>query len=56
MRLCWAGHVVRMEERKNAHRILFGKLLAEQPLVRPRRRWVSNIKVGLKEAGCEYGR
>jgi len=40
-RMRWAGHVTRMGEGKS-------------PLVRPRRRWVDNIRMDLKEVGCGY--
>jgi hypothetical protein len=48
-RLRWAGHVVRMEEKRNAYRILVGKPEGKRPLGRPRRRWVDNIKMDLRE-------
>jgi hypothetical protein len=43
-RMRWAGHVARMEEKRNAYRILVRKLEGKRPLGRPRRRWVNNIK------------
>jgi hypothetical protein len=43
----WAGHVALMGENRNAYRLLVGK----RPLVRPRRRWVDNIKMDLVEVG-----
>jgi hypothetical protein len=45
----WGGHVARMGEKKNAYRILVGKPEGERPLGRPRRRWVDNIKIDLRE-------
>jgi hypothetical protein len=36
-RVRWVGHVARMEKR-NAYKILVGKLEKKRPLVRPRRR------------------
>jgi hypothetical protein len=33
-------------EKRNAYRILVGKLEGKRPLGRPRRRWVGNIKRG----------
>jgi hypothetical protein len=46
----WAGHVERMgEEKKNAYRILVGKPEGKRPLGRPRRKWVGNIKMDVKE-------
>ena len=41
-----------MEERRGAYRILVGKPEARRPLGRPRRRWVDNIKMDLREVGC----
>jgi hypothetical protein len=38
-----AGHVPRMEEKRNAYRILVGKPEGMRPLGRPRHRWVDNI-------------
>jgi hypothetical protein len=50
-RMRWAGHVARMEEKRNAYRILVGKPEGMRPLGRPRRRWVDNIKTDLREIG-----
>jgi hypothetical protein len=36
---------------RNAYRILVGNPDGKRPLGRPRRRWVDNIKVDLKEIG-----
>jgi hypothetical protein len=36
-------------EKRNAHRVLVGKLGRKIPLERPRRRWEDNIKIGLRE-------
>jgi hypothetical protein len=38
-------------EKKNAYRILAGKSEGKRPLRRPRRRWVDNIKMALREIG-----
>jgi hypothetical protein len=43
------GEVVTMGETTNAHRILVGKPGGKRPLGRPRRTWVDNIKMGLRE-------
>jgi hypothetical protein len=40
-------------ERRNAYRILVGKPDGKIPLGRPRRRWVGNIKVDLRETGTD---
>jgi hypothetical protein len=36
---------------KNAYRILVGNPEGKRPLGRPRRRWVDNIKINLREIG-----
>jgi len=46
-RMRFAGHVVRMGERRGVYRVLVGKTEGKSPLGRPRRRWVGNIKIGL---------
>ena len=35
-RLSWAGHVARMEQSRNAYRVLVGKPEGKRPLGRPR--------------------
>jgi hypothetical protein len=39
------------EELGNSYRILVGKPEGKRPLGRPRRRWVDNIKMDLREIG-----
>jgi hypothetical protein len=41
----WAGHVVRMGEKRNAYRLLVGKPDGRRPLGRPRRR-MDLVEVG----------
>jgi hypothetical protein len=50
-RMRWAGHVARMEEKRNVYRLLVGKPEGKRPLGRPRRRWIYNIKMDLLEIG-----
>jgi hypothetical protein len=38
-----------MGETRNAYRLLVGKPEGKRPLGRPRRRWVDNIKIDLRE-------
>jgi hypothetical protein len=40
-------------EKRNVSRILVGKPEGKRPLGRPRRRWVDNIKMGLREIGWD---
>jgi hypothetical protein len=40
-------------EMRNAYRILVGKSEGKKSLVRPRRRWMDNIKIDLRE--IEWG-
>jgi hypothetical protein len=50
-RMRWAGHIARMGPKRNAYSILVGKPEGTRPLRRPRRRWVDNIKMDLREIG-----
>ncbi|KAJ4443792.1 hypothetical protein ANN_05572 [Periplaneta americana] len=52
-RLRWAGHVARMGESRNAYRVLVGRPEGKRPLGGPRRRWEDNIKMDLREVGCD---
>jgi hypothetical protein len=40
-----------MGEERNVYWILVGKSEGKRPLGRPRRRWVDNIKMDLREIG-----
>jgi hypothetical protein len=46
------GDVARLEKR-NAYRTLLGKPEGKRPLGRPRRKWVDNIKMYLREIGWD---
>jgi hypothetical protein len=48
-----AGHIARMGEKRNAYKILVGKPEGKRQMGRPRRRWVDNIKMDLREIGWE---
>jgi hypothetical protein len=50
-RMRWASHVGRMREKSNAYRLLVGKSEGKRPPIRPRRRWVDNIRMDLEELG-----
>jgi hypothetical protein len=52
-RMRWAGHIVCMGKRRGLYRILVGKSEGKRPFGRPGRRWEDNIKMDLKEVGCE---
>ena len=54
-RMRWAGHVACMEQFRNAYRVLVGKPESKRTLGRPRRRWEDNIKMDLREVGCDPG-
>jgi hypothetical protein len=43
-RMRWAGHVVRMGEKRNVYRLLVGKPEGKRPLGRPRRRWMITLR------------
>jgi hypothetical protein len=43
--------VARMEEKKNAHKILVGKTKEKRPIGMHKRRWEDNIRMDLREVG-----
>ena len=47
-RMRWVGHVARMGEERGVYRALVGKPEGKRPLLRPRRRWVDNIRTDLQ--------
>jgi hypothetical protein len=55
-RLTWAEDVARIGKKMNAYRILVGNPEGKRPLARPRRRWVDNIKMDLREIGWDGDR
>jgi len=50
-RMRWAGHVARMGERSGVLRVLVWQPERKRLLGRPRRRWVDNIRMDLKDVG-----
>jgi hypothetical protein len=42
-----------MGEKRNAYKILLGNPQGKIPLGKPRRRWVDNIKIVLRETGWD---
>jgi hypothetical protein len=48
-RIRYAGHEARMGEKRFAYTLLVGKPERKRPIGRPRRRWVENIGMDLKE-------
>jgi hypothetical protein len=52
-RMRWAGHGAQMGKTRNAYNTLVGKPEGKRPLGRPRRRWVDNIKIVLRETGWD---
>jgi hypothetical protein len=52
-RMRWAEHIARWGENRIAYRILVGKPEGKRSQGRPRRRWVDNIKIDLREIGWD---
>jgi hypothetical protein len=52
-RMRWAGYVARMMAKRRAYMLLVGKPEEKRPLRRPRRRWVDNIRIDLREIGWD---
>jgi len=52
----WAGHVAHIDEEGGGgvYRVLVGKPEGRRPLVKPRCRWVDNIRMDLQKVGCGY--
>jgi hypothetical protein len=50
-RMTWAA---RMGEKKNAYRILVGEPEGKRPLGKPRRMWVDNVKMDLRQDGIVW--
>ena len=46
--------VMCMGEERGVCRVLVEKPEGRRPMVRPRRRWVDNIRMDLQEVGCGY--
>jgi hypothetical protein len=46
-------NVARLEVKRNAYRILVGKRYGNIPLGRPKRKWVDNIKMDLRDIGWD---
>ncbi|KAJ4444925.1 hypothetical protein ANN_06724 [Periplaneta americana] len=52
-RLRWEGYFARMDESRNAYRLLVMRREGKRPLGRPRRRWEDNINIDLREVGYD---
>ena len=49
----WTVHLACVELSRNAYRILVGKPEGKRPLLRLRHRWEDNIKMNLRDMGCD---
>jgi hypothetical protein len=49
----WAGHVERIVEMRSTYTSLVGNPERKRPLRRPRRRWINNIRMDLREIDLE---
>jgi hypothetical protein len=53
-RLCWFGHVQRMEENRIPKRVLYMNLKSPKPRGRPRNRWLDEAREDGKVVGEEW--
>jgi hypothetical protein len=53
-RMRWKGHVAPMREKRNAYKLLVGKLEGKRPLGRSIHRLVENIKIRLGRCGLDW--
>ena len=53
--ITWAGHVARVENRRNAYRVLVRRPEGKKALGRHGQRWEDNIKMGLQYVGWGHG-
>ena len=53
-RMRWAGHVASMDKERGCIGFWWGEPEGRRPLGRPRRRWVDNIRMDLREVGCGH--
>jgi hypothetical protein len=52
-RMRWEWHAARMGGMRNVYKTLVGKPEGKRPLGRPMRRWENNIRMDLREIGCD---
>jgi hypothetical protein len=52
-RMRWAVHVARIREKRSTCRILVENSEGKRPVRKPRRRWVDNIKMNIREIGWD---
>jgi hypothetical protein len=52
-RMRWAWHIARIGGKRSAYRILVGKPEGKRPAGKPRRMWVDNVKMDLREIGWD---
>jgi hypothetical protein len=50
-RMRWAGHVACKGERRNAYRVLVGKLEEKRQVGKSRHRWEDKIKMDFRQTG-----
>jgi hypothetical protein len=55
VRIRWAGRIAGFEETINVYRLLIGKHNEKSLLLIPKRSWVNNIKMSLRQESCEDG-
>jgi hypothetical protein len=55
-RICWIGHVERIEDSRMPKRVMREKIYTRRKRGRPKVRWLDNVQEDIREMGIEVWR